>query len=157
MAFARMTPLLPTYIRMTIWRCTTLKPLPQIRIVPKLSPDQFWTASDNCGTYTSQIQHGTKNRTQFQHWAGANMRANIYILITQTPSEILSYGFQVKNYYREVHYKKGNILWLFCHINIKDLYYDCGEVAVMEQIKSTMHSSQFTNCNFVSSFGGKIV
>jgi len=32
--------------------------------------------------------HGARNRSQFQHWAGANMGANIYITV-----------FQTKNYY----------------------------------------------------------
>ena len=31
------------------------------------------------GTSASQFQHGVKNQSQFQHWAGANMGANIYV------------------------------------------------------------------------------
>ena len=31
------------------------------------------------GTAVSQFQHRTKNQSQFQHWAGANLGANIYI------------------------------------------------------------------------------
>ena len=30
------------------------------------------------GTSASQFQHGVKNQSQFQHWAGANMGSNIY-------------------------------------------------------------------------------
>ena len=30
-----------------------------------------------CQTSTSQFQHGAKHWSQFQHWAGANMGANI--------------------------------------------------------------------------------
>jgi hypothetical protein len=37
----------------------------------------YWHG-DDLGTSASQLQHRAKNRSQFQHWAGANIRANIY-------------------------------------------------------------------------------
>ena len=37
----------------------------------------YWHG-DDLGTSASQFQHGAKNRSQFQHWASANMGANIY-------------------------------------------------------------------------------
>jgi hypothetical protein len=77
-----------TYLRMRIPICTKLKSLPQSRIVPKLAPDQFWTGSASMGTSTSQFQHGAKNRSQFQHWAGANMGTNIYRLGLAHPKAV---------------------------------------------------------------------
>ena len=65
------------FLRMRIPICTTLKSLPQSSIVPKLAPDQFCTVSAGMGTSACQFHHGAKNRSQFQHWAGANMGANI--------------------------------------------------------------------------------
>ena len=38
----------------------------------------YWHG-DDLGTSASQFQYGAKNQSQFQHWAGANMGANIYI------------------------------------------------------------------------------
>jgi hypothetical protein len=38
----------------------------------------YWNG-DDLGTSTSKFQHGAKNWSQFQHWAAADMGANIYI------------------------------------------------------------------------------